>query len=80
MELDLFENMEKPIYPKATEDLLDFMLKQRDVNANVTIWPRCSAVFNRNATKAYKEHKEFEVEKARERIEQERKEVKKKVS
>ena len=37
MELDLFENMEKPIYPKAREDLLDFMLKQRDVNANVTI-------------------------------------------
>ena len=27
MELDAFENAEKPIYPKAGEDLLDFLLK-----------------------------------------------------
>ena len=80
MELDLFENVEKPIYPKASEDLLDFLLKQRYANANVTMSPRCSAVFDKNATKAYKEHNEVEVEKERERIQQERKDVKRKLA
>ena len=55
--------MEKPIYPKARENLLDFLLKQGDANANVTICLRYSAIFDRNAIEAYKEHKEAEVEK-----------------
>ena len=37
MELDAFENTEKPIYPMAGEDLFDFLLKQRDADANVAI-------------------------------------------
>ena len=57
--------MEKPIYPKARENLLDFLLKQGDANANVTICLRYSAIFDRNAIEAYKEHKEAEVEKER---------------
>lgn len=28
MDLDMFENIEKPIFPKSGEDLLDFLLKQ----------------------------------------------------
>ena len=80
MELDLFENVEKPIHPKSGVDLLDFLLKQRDADANVTMCPRCSVVFDKNATKAYKEHNEVEVEKEKERIEQERKEVKRKLA
>ena len=51
MVLDVFENIEKPIYPKVGEDLLDFLLKQRNANANVTIYPKCSAIFNKNTTK-----------------------------
>ena len=37
MEVDAFESTEKPIYPKAGEDLLDFLLKQRDADINVAI-------------------------------------------
>ena len=69
MELDLFENIEKLIYPKVREDLLDFLLKQRDANANVTIYLRWSAISDRDAAKAVKEHKEAEVEKERKKIE-----------
>ena len=73
MDLDLFKNFEKPIYPKAGEDLLDFLLKQRGATANVTICPSCSAVFDKNAAKAYHNHEEVEIEK-------QRKEVKKKLA
>ena len=45
MEVDLLKNREKPIYLKAGEDPLDFLLKQRDAKANVTICPRCNLVF-----------------------------------
>ena len=57
MKLDAFENTEKPIYPKAREDLLNFLLKQRDANANVTICPRCNAAFDKNAAKTFEEQK-----------------------
>ena len=55
MELDAFENTEKPIYPKAREDLLDFLLKQRDADANVAICLRYKAMFNKNAAKTFEE-------------------------
>ena len=55
MELDAFKNTEKPIYPKPKEDLLDFLLKQRDADANVAICPRYSAMFDKNATKTFEE-------------------------
>ena len=79
MELDAFENMEKPIYPKAGEDLLDFLLKQRDAGANVAICPRCSAVFDKTAAKAFQDEKEVEFEKEKREIERERQEIKKKL-
>ena len=69
MELDTFENTEKPIYPKVGEDLLDLLLKQRDADANVTICPRCSAVFDKVAAKAFEDEKKAEVEKEKRRIE-----------
>ena len=53
LSLNLFENTEKPIYPKLREDLLDFLFNQRDGNANVTLCPHCNVVLNRNATIIY---------------------------
>ena len=69
MELDAFENAEKPIYPNVGEDLLDFLLKQSDANANVTICPRCSAIFDKVAAKAFEDEKKAKVEKEKRRIE-----------
>ena len=69
MELDLFESVDKLIYLKAGEDSLDLLLKQKDVNANVTICRRYSAVFDKNTAKAYREQKDAEVEQEKERIE-----------
>ena len=80
MELDAFENTEKLIYPKGGEDLLDFLLKQRDADANVTICPRRSAIFNKVAAKAFEDEKKAEVEKEKKRIERERQEVEKKLA
>ena len=57
MKPNAFENTEKPIYPKAREDLLNFLLKQRDTNANVTICPRYSGMFDKNAAKIFKNRK-----------------------
>ena len=70
MKLDAFENMEKPIYPKAREDLVDFFLKQRDADANVAICLRCNVVFDKNAAKTFEKQKKAEVEKKKEKIEQ----------
>ena len=69
MELDAFENAEKLIYPKVGEDLLDFLLKQSNANANVTICPRCSAIFDKVAAKAFEDEKKAKVEKEKRRIE-----------
>ena len=77
MELNAFENMEKPIYPKVGEDLLDFLLKHRDDNANVAICQRCSAVFDKNATRTFEQQKNVEFEKEKEKLVQEKMEVEK---
>ncbi|MED6163492.1 hypothetical protein PIB30_080438 [Stylosanthes scabra] len=58
---------ERPIYPKAGEDLLDFLLRQREGEGNVAICPRCSALFDSSAAKAYVSYK-----KSKERMIQER--------
>ena len=58
MDLDMFEDIEKPIFPKAGEDLLDFLLKQKESGENVALYPRCSAVFDQTATKTYEKQKE----------------------
>ena len=72
--------MGKLIYPKAMEDLLDFLLKQRDADANVAICPKCSAMFDKNAAKMFEEEKKAEVGKEKEKIEQERKEMERKLA
>ena len=77
MNLDAFENIEEPIQPKAGKDLLDFSLKHRNSNANVTICPRYSIMFDKNAAKTFEEQKRANDEAKRKRIEQEREEVKK---
>ena len=80
MELDAFERMKKPIYPKVGEDLLDFLLKQRDTDANVAICLRCSAVFDKDVAKSFEEQKKAEVEKGKENFEQERKDIERKLA
>ena len=69
MELDVIEIVENSIYPKLGEDLLIFLLRQGDANATVTIYPRFSVVFDKNATKAYGEQKDAEAEREKDRIE-----------
>ena len=69
MELDVFKNVEKSIYPKVGEDLLDFLLRQGDANATVTIYPRFSVVFDKNAAKAYGEQKDAKAKREKDRIE-----------
>ena len=69
IELGAFENMKKPIHPKVGEDLLDFLLKQSDANANVAICPRCSALFDKNVARTFEEQREAEVEKEKEKVE-----------
>ena len=68
IKLDAFENTKKPIYPKAGEDLLDFLLMQRDADTNVAICPRCSAVFNKNATRTFEEQRKGETKKEKEKL------------
>ena len=60
--------------------MLDFLLKQSDADANVTICPRCSAVFDKVAAKAFEDEKKAKVKKEKRRIEQERQEVEKKLA
>ncbi|MED6225064.1 hypothetical protein PIB30_090219 [Stylosanthes scabra] len=55
-DLDMFE-AERPIYPKAGEDLLDFLLRQREGEGNVAVCPRYSALFDSSASKAYESYK-----------------------
>ena len=75
MSLDLFENTERPIYPKLKEDLLDFLHKQRDGNANVAMCLRYNAVFDRNEATMYEKQKK--AKRAKEKQEFEKKIAKK---
>ena len=57
MELDHFEGVEKPILPVAGESLLDFLMRQHGAKGDVSISPRCSAVFDRNTVRVFKKRK-----------------------
>ena len=57
LDLDMFEAVEKPIFPKAGEDLLDFLLKQ-EFGENVALCLRCNAMFDQIATKTYEKKRE----------------------
>lgn len=57
MDLDMIENVKKPIFPKPREDLLDFLLKQRDSGGSIAICPRCNAVFDHTIAKTYEKGK-----------------------
>ena len=46
----------------------------------MAICPRCSAVFDKNATQTFEEQKKAKAEREKERVKQERKEVKKKLA
>ena len=53
----MIENVKKPIFPKPREDLLDFLLKQRDSGGSIAICPRCNAVFDHTIAKTYEKGK-----------------------
>jgi len=40
------------VYPRAEEDLIDFLNRCKISNTNVMLCPRCSAIFNKEATKS----------------------------
>jgi uncharacterized C2H2 Zn-finger protein len=44
----------KVAYPKAEEDLIDFLNRCKISNTNVMLCPRCSAVFDKEAAKSVK--------------------------
>ena len=69
MSLDLVESTERSIYPKPREDLLDFLLKQGDGNANVAMCLCCNAIFYRKAAMAYEKQKEAEYAKEKQELE-----------
>jgi len=39
-------------YPKAEEDLIDFLNRCKISNTNAMLCPRCNAVFNKEAAKS----------------------------
>nr|KYP38587.1 hypothetical protein KK1_040155 [Cajanus cajan] len=66
--LEEFAKEQEPIYPKEGDNLLDFLSKKKDDDREVMLCPRCSAVFDRSAAKAFEESeimKNYKAEKAR---------------
>ena len=51
---DQFVEKMEVAYPKAEEDLIDFLNRCKISNTNVMLCPRCSAVFDKEAAKSVK--------------------------
>ena len=45
--MSVFESEKKPIYPQAGKDLFEFLLRQKDQGGDVSLCPRCSAIFDK---------------------------------
>ena len=53
--VEQFEKEEREIYPKAGESLMDFLSRKQEADHEVMLCPRCSAVFDKIAAKAFEE-------------------------
>ena len=53
--IDEFEQSEAEIYPKSGDTLVEFLTKKQDTDHEVMLCPRCSAVFDKAAAKAFEE-------------------------
>jgi len=49
---DQFAEKMKTAYPKAEEDLIDFLNRCKISNTNAMLYPRCSAMFDKDAAKS----------------------------
>nr|KYP38616.1 Retrovirus-related Pol polyprotein from transposon opus [Cajanus cajan] len=68
--LDDFAKEEEPIYPKEGDSLVKFLSRKKDVDREVMLCPRCSAVFDRAAAKAFEKSevmKSYKAEKLQEK-------------
>ncbi|KAJ1438422.1 Pro-Pol polyprotein [Sesbania bispinosa] len=50
-----FEKEFSQIYPKPGETHVDFLTEEKENSQEVTLCPRCSAIFDKSATKAFEE-------------------------
>nr|KYP45852.1 Retrotransposable element Tf2 [Cajanus cajan] len=69
--LDDFTKEEEPIYPKEGDSLIEFLSKKKDADREVMLCPRCSAIFDRAAPKAFEESevmKSYKAKKLREKV------------
>ncbi|KAJ1391636.1 hypothetical protein SESBI_36510 [Sesbania bispinosa] len=53
--IEQFKKEITPIYPKAGETLIDFLAEKKKNNQEVMLCPRCSAIFDKSAAKAFEE-------------------------
>jgi len=60
---DQFVEKMEVAYPKAEEDLIDFLNRCKISNTNAMLYPRCSAVFDKEAAKSAKDSYHIENEK-----------------
>ncbi|KEH15116.1 hypothetical protein MTR_2170s0010 [Medicago truncatula] len=51
---DQFAEKVKVAYPKAEENLIDFLIRCKISNTNAKLCPRCIAIFDKKATKSVK--------------------------
>nr|KYP70906.1 hypothetical protein KK1_010146 [Cajanus cajan] len=66
-----FAKEQEPIYPKEGDSLVEFLSKKKEADKEVMLCPRCSAVFDRAAAKAFEESeimKNYKAEKLREKM------------
>ncbi|RYR47477.1 hypothetical protein Ahy_A07g033398 isoform B [Arachis hypogaea] len=63
-DLRIFEQDKKPIYPRPGEDLLDFLLRIKESDSTIAMWPKCNVVFDKEAAKEFEKYKVEEKEKA----------------
>ena len=57
LELDHFEGVEKLIFPVVDESLVNFLSQQHDAKGDVSLCPRCNAVFDRNVARAFEKRR-----------------------
>ena len=57
LELNHFEGVKRLIFLIAGESSLDFLSRKHDVKGDVSLYPRCNAMFDRNVAKAFEKRK-----------------------
>lgn len=51
--LEEFEKEEEPVFPQASESLVDFLSKKKKAKKEIMLCPHCRAMLDRSTTKAF---------------------------